>query len=1056
MKADLSRDTFDPGKHYRRVLHQQGRVVLDADDNEQVSIDLATSETTMSDVIGQAGVPETSLSFGYTGGFALGIGNTVHSSSSSSSSGGSSSGALARSRRLTINSSSSLSSSSSSSSGVFASGNDLTIAHGRIYVDGILVINDADTTLFTQPFLPLSGDLGPTGLVGAGVYAVYLDAWERLVTPIDDRAIQEIALGGPDTCLRSQVVWQVRVSQIDTDEFGNNPVCAQILPPWPQNTNQGFLTAKPGAPSVDPVPCALPPESGYRSLENQLYRVEIQNAGGYGAATFKWSRENGSVVFGIVPAPAQSPTSTVSGSTLHVTSTGRDASLGVKHGDWVELIDDQSEYLRGCGELLQVDSSDDAQMTITLLSPPSQPIDLSRHPKLRRWDQVQNATSSGILIADGTPIDLENGVQVQFSNGQYAVGDFWLIPARTATVQQTVGTIEWPVDANGNYLPQSPRGIVHHYCKLGIVAWDGVNFHPPQGSSAVTDCRLFFPPLTGLDARLCPCTITLRPNSNWTAELAALFAQGSTVDAEICFAVGEFYTTQTVSIATTGNIKVTGGGWGTHLVGQGLESVLRFQNCTSVSVRDLSVTATRVDGPVDATTKHIGGALEFDNCTAVTVETVALSCASAMLSGGACLTARNTITAANAATGTGTLVVRDSRLTVGQMQYGMLLVHVKHAFIEGNELVAALAKPASFGVALANPMYRKLVERVLVGGATTLVPSSSSSSASSPSTTPAPPKAAARKKAATAAPAPARPPTAARASAATAAPTPGPVSSTLPVARPIARVPNTGVTAGSISIAFNTPQQLKGVWQTYVDTQAPKEFASSLDLLNFVKRSATTLLTAPFAQRQFAGFGELIRLFERNQIAVARAGIVVAGQAISELCVANNVIDGFLQGVVVGVSHREKAPPARPADSAGTVVVRDNRVGVVIDTVLGHAVGRYAIYVGNVGSLQIENNYATLTVPPKLEIATDGIRVFGYLGRKMIVRHNHVSRFQTGIRVAEVTAPGQYNTVTPPVPGAYVNPIREGPLWLVADNVLESVVNPIVAPACLQIDNTRA
>ena len=30
MKADRSRDTYDPRKHYRRVLFQQGRVVLDA------------------------------------------------------------------------------------------------------------------------------------------------------------------------------------------------------------------------------------------------------------------------------------------------------------------------------------------------------------------------------------------------------------------------------------------------------------------------------------------------------------------------------------------------------------------------------------------------------------------------------------------------------------------------------------------------------------------------------------------------------------------------------------------------------------------------------------------------------------------------------------------------------------------------------------------------------------------------------------------------------------------------------------------------------------------
>src|SRR5215211_3157078 len=46
-------------------------------------------------------------------------------------------------------------------------------------------------------------------------------------------------------------------------------------------------------PSDDP--CELPPEGGYRGLENQTYRVEIHEGGQPGgAATCKWSRENAS------------------------------------------------------------------------------------------------------------------------------------------------------------------------------------------------------------------------------------------------------------------------------------------------------------------------------------------------------------------------------------------------------------------------------------------------------------------------------------------------------------------------------------------------------------------------------------------------------------------------------------------------------------------------------------------------------------------------------------------------------------------------------------------
>ena len=37
-RADVTCDTFHPTNRFLRVLHQQGRVQLDADHNEQVSI----------------------------------------------------------------------------------------------------------------------------------------------------------------------------------------------------------------------------------------------------------------------------------------------------------------------------------------------------------------------------------------------------------------------------------------------------------------------------------------------------------------------------------------------------------------------------------------------------------------------------------------------------------------------------------------------------------------------------------------------------------------------------------------------------------------------------------------------------------------------------------------------------------------------------------------------------------------------------------------------------------------------------------------------------------
>lgn len=57
MKGDFTRLTFNPEKHYRAVLMQQGRVQLDADWNEQVQIAEHRYSTFFSDFVGQSGTP---------------------------------------------------------------------------------------------------------------------------------------------------------------------------------------------------------------------------------------------------------------------------------------------------------------------------------------------------------------------------------------------------------------------------------------------------------------------------------------------------------------------------------------------------------------------------------------------------------------------------------------------------------------------------------------------------------------------------------------------------------------------------------------------------------------------------------------------------------------------------------------------------------------------------------------------------------------------------------------------------------------------------------------
>ena len=75
-------------------------------------------------------------------------------------------------------------------------GNDLTIGSGRYWVDGIACLNPADVLYSNQADFPSATVPPPEGV---GLYVAYLDVWQRHITALDDPAIREPALGGPDT-----------------------------------------------------------------------------------------------------------------------------------------------------------------------------------------------------------------------------------------------------------------------------------------------------------------------------------------------------------------------------------------------------------------------------------------------------------------------------------------------------------------------------------------------------------------------------------------------------------------------------------------------------------------------------------------------------------------------------------------------------------------------------------------------------------------------------------------------------------------------------------------
>jgi hypothetical protein len=454
MKGDFTRMTFDPKKHYRGVLMQQGRVQLDADWNEQLAIQSHRDETETRDVIGGCGTPIDQPGF-----TLITDASTLPANVRSD---------LTKAKVLPL-----------------ATG-DFLIGPGRYYVDGILCENE-DYVLYTrQPnwpgddpnAAPSQPDPEIKPIVDAGLYQVYLDVWTRHITALDDDSIREKALGGPDTTTRAKTIWQVKVNKLDADTL----ICATAPLPGDESTGQLSARSKPLDDAQND--CDVPPGAGFRRLENQLYRVEIHTGGNRAAATFKWSRDNAAMV---------TTWTSKNGNDLTVGSGGPDEVLGFASNQWVELSDDTRELQGKPGTLVKLETAVGQTLTINPLTATG-PVERNAfplNPKVRRWDTLAASGGTRKTSATDAPngfFRLEDGVEIKFEAGQYRTGDYWLIPARTANAD-----VEWPRDTAGDPIPQPKHGIYHHTCSLALLKFDTAT-----KLSVQEDCRPFFPPLTDL------------------------------------------------------------------------------------------------------------------------------------------------------------------------------------------------------------------------------------------------------------------------------------------------------------------------------------------------------------------------------------------------------------------------------------------------------------------------------------------------------------------------------------------------------------------------------
>ncbi len=556
MSADVSRERFDPRRDHAGVVLQQGRLLLDADWNELVDIIDRRLRAAVADldsngpaagIAGVAVVPRTTPD----------------------------------AFKVTL------------------SGGALAIGRGRMYVDGILAENHGLDPAALEPMLaesqgskdtPWANQLywpTPAPLPTTGTFLAYLDVWHREVTHIEAPDLVEQAVG-VDTTARTQVAWQVRLHPLDgaavtcgTPDAGI-PGWASIIAP-----SGARLTVDTIAVSDEDDPCELPPTGGYRGLENQAYRVEVHDGGKPGTATFKWSRDNGSVVTPVVEVLA-------GGLAIRPASFGRDHVLGFRDQDWVEITDDHRELNRQPGEIRRIEvHEEDGTLTFT----PALPADLqlnatqaaARHLRARRWDQkgqvksgaganldnLDAPTSTGVVrvpASAGTTVVLEHGIVVSFSStgADFRTGDHWVFAARAA-------------DTSVEKLAAAPPlGVHHHYARLAVLSF-------PDGE---TDCRTAWPPACDCGEDGCgDCTVCVTPESHASGVLTIQAAVTEAVQhggGTVCLDPGIYHLDDAgVSVDKASSLRIRGQGLRTIVIAPGQGFVVT--GSAFVTLEDLTV-----------------------------------------------------------------------------------------------------------------------------------------------------------------------------------------------------------------------------------------------------------------------------------------------------------------------------------------------------------------------------------------------------------------------------------------------------------------------------------
>jgi hypothetical protein len=450
--SDISRNAFDPGKHYSSVRMQQGRVMVDDDWNENERIRLNELLTTVNDIIGRHGTPDD--------GFAIDFSNPIPKEGPC----------------------------------------DFRFKHGTYYVNGLKITREADETYLKQNDWLLqqnSEDYFPEiPKDGKETYNfVFIEAWQQSVTSVEDEELIEKALGGVDTSTRIRTCHRIRIKQVEKNAGCN--IIDEIKNEWKQK-HSGQLTVDFTEETNDNGLCSAGAGGRYLGAENQAIRVQIT-----GHKKLTWGFDNASPLYRITIDDG-----TDGNKIITMLSAPKDQHHWPGNGQIIEILP-RSAVLPNKQKIASPDGTfgiikssydpDNNQFTAKIDYDKTKnkewDIPEGDDPEfyyMHIWDRGSDLDSEPEIEFDpDTFVELKHtGLKIKISGENHIRGDFWIIAVRPETSEKVV---PWKLEEG-----MQPHGIARYFAPLAIVRWK--NDGNKITGSTILDCRNSFPPLSAIMA----------------------------------------------------------------------------------------------------------------------------------------------------------------------------------------------------------------------------------------------------------------------------------------------------------------------------------------------------------------------------------------------------------------------------------------------------------------------------------------------------------------------------------------------------------------------------